>query len=462
MADQVIKSLRDFPSVEELLQSEELSSAIALVPHEIAVEIARDAIAELKKRLKSQEKSIEFAELNDAVKSKTSAFGLGEIRQVINATGILVHTNLGRAPLGKTLINDITTCSSGYSNLEFNLNDGKRGSRGGIAEKYLALLADAESAAIVNNCAAALFIILNTFAVRKKVLLSRSELVQIGGGFRIPDILKRTGAKLEEVGTTNITNLKDYSEAVDSGATMILKVHKSNFVQSGFTKEVSLQKLAILAQKKKLLLVHDLGSGALMPSRKLLGFDEPTPRQSIRDGADIVCFSGDKMLGGVQSGLLVGKRELIEKIKHNPLFRTIRVDKIVIAALEKIFKSYLDGTFQSKIKLWELLSVTESDLYTRAKKICSSLGNPDYISVEATKCFIGGGGLPESALPSVGLIFSKKHKAATLMELFRNQTPPVIARIENDRLILDLKAVDSEELKMLEKSIRRVIDNLPK
>ena len=462
MARKEIKTLRDFPAVEELLQSPELSGSVNGLPRPLAAEIMRDVIGGFKSQLQSKRKAITHSNLVDAMQIALLHWRDKEVRRVINATGIVVHTNLGRSPLGKALVDEISDSISGYNNLELDLSSGKRGNRGEACEKYLALLTGAESTAIVNNCAAALFIILNTLAARRKVLLSRGELVQIGGGFRIPDILKRSGAKLEEVGTTNITNLKDYTEAADSNTSMILKVHKSNFVQAGFTKEVPLAKLVPLAQKNNLILVHDLGSGALVSARKTIGFDEPTPLQSIRTGAHVVCFSGDKLLGGVQAGLIAGKKDLIEKIKRNPLFRIVRVDKIVIAALEKILKSYLSGRHENEIKLWELLSVSEAELYKRAKALCQDLGNPEFISVEATKSFIGGGGLPEAALSSVGLIFSKKHDADRILSLFRRCDPPIIGRIENDRLILDLKAIDTGELKVLENSIRQVLQQLSK
>ncbi len=462
MAQKEIKTLRDFPAVEELLQSQELSGSLNGIPRVLAVEIIRKIIGDLKRQIKSKQKAITHSTLVNAIGLALSQWREKEVQKIINATGIVVHTNLGRAPLGKALVDEISETISGYNNLEFDLSTGKRGNRGEACEKYLALVTGAESATVGNNCAAALFIILNTLAPRKKVLLSRGELVQIGGGFRIPDILKRSGAKLEEVGTTNITNLKDYSEAVDSGTSLILKVHKSNFVQAGFTKEVPLVKLAVFAQKNDLILVHDLGSGAIVNAKKIIGFDEPTPLQSIRDGAHVVCFSGDKLMGGIQAGLIAGKKELIEKIKRNPLFRTIRVDKIVIAALEKIFKSYLSGQHETDIKLWQLLSVSDGDLYKRAKAITLALGNPEFISVEATKSYIGGGGLPEVALTSVALIFSKEYDAERMLTLFRKCAPPIIGRIENDRFILDLKAIDSDELKILENSIRQVLRQFSK
>lgn len=462
MAQKEIKSTRDIPAVEELLQSPELSSHLNGMPRKLAVELIRETIGRFKSELKSREKPLERASLLNSIAWSIQSWRQKEVRRVINATGIIVHTNLGRSPLGKELIDGIAESISGYSNLELDLSSGKRGNRGEACEKYLSLLTGAECAAIVNNCAAALFLILNTFAQKKKVLLSRGELVQIGGGFRIPDILKRSGAKLEEVGTTNITNLKDYSEAIDKSTALILKVHKSNFVQSGFTKEVDLTRLAALSKKNGLILLHDLGSGAVLPSKKFLGYEEPTPLQSIRAGADLVCFSGDKMLGGVQSGLFAGRRELIETIKRNPLFRAVRVDKIVITTLEKIFKYFLEGRQQTDVKLWKLLSVPEGELYKRARQICKNLGSPEYISVEATKSYIGGGGLPESRLPSVGLIFTKEINAEKLLAAFRNCELPIIGRIENDSLILDLKAIDEIELKTLENSVRHVLQKFSK
>ncbi|HEX2897850.1 MAG TPA: L-seryl-tRNA(Sec) selenium transferase, partial [candidate division Zixibacteria bacterium] len=280
MAQKEIKILRDFPAVEELLQSPELSGSLNGLPRPLAVEIIRNSISIFKSEIKKRKKSFSRSDLIKSVSHSISSWKQKELQNVINATGVLVHTNLGRSPLGREVVEKISASISGYNNLELDLETGKRGSRGEICEKYLALLTGAESAAIVNNCAAALFIILNTFSQKKKVLLSRGELVQIGGEFRIPDILKRSGARLDEVGTTNITNLKDYSESIDKSASMILKVHRSNFVQSGFIKEVELSKLSSLAQKNKIILLHDLGSGAVFQTKKLLGCDEPTPLQS--------------------------------------------------------------------------------------------------------------------------------------------------------------------------------------
>ena len=281
--------------------------------------------------------------------------------------------------------------------------------------------------------------------------------MQIGGGFRIPDILRKSGAKLCEVGTTNITTTKDYEQAIDDKTGLILKVHQSNFVQRGFTEGVSLKDLVGIGKKHELMVVNDLGSGVFVPTKELLGYAEPTVQQSVRDGADVTCFSGDKMLGGCQAGLIVGKRSQVEKIKKNPLFRTIRADKIVFSMLERLLRYYLDGTWQSEIKIWSLLSVPESELYKRGKAVVKAAGNPPGISVEATKTYVGGGALPEATIPSVGIIFSKDYRATELIKNFRNSPVPIIGRIDGDRFILDLKAVDEVDLPRIQEAIKHIV-----
>jgi len=457
MAGQGIKKLSDFPAVEKLLQSKSLALQIKKLPRAVATSVIQVTIKQAKQKFKTNKRVLTQPGLNKMIIDNLKASSKKEVCRVINATGIPLHTNLGRAPLGESVLKDIQESLAGYSNLEFDLETGSRGKRGEACEQYLAQLSGAESAAVVNNCAAALFIILNTLALRKNVILSRGEMVQIGGGFRIPEILKRSGAKLTEIGATNITTADDYSHAIDKSSRVILKVHRSNFQLSGFTKEVSAKELAQIARQSELLLVNDLGSGALFPTNKLFGHNEPTVQQSVRDGAHLTCFSGDKMLGGVQAGLIVGKKELIDKIKSNPLYRAVRVDKIVYLILEKLFKVYLDNTHQENIKIWQLLAVTESELYNRAKSIIKQLGHPAGLSAEATRTFLGGGGLPETELPSVGLIFSQDYPATKLLKKLRSMDPPVIARIENDKLIVDLKAVDQSELDILTKSLQQIL-----
>jgi L-seryl-tRNA(Ser) seleniumtransferase len=458
MARKIIKQPRDFPSVEELLQENTLTEQISSVPRPLAAQLVREVIAQSKEKLKQGSQTISIEKLLSDIRSSIVAAKRDEISRVINATGIVVHTNLGRAPLSEALFEAVKRTVTGYGNIEFDLGRGSRGGRGAACERYLTLLAGSESATVVNNCAAALFLILNTLANRKQVLISRGELIQIGGGFRIPDILKKSGARLCEVGTTNITTIADYESNLNQKTGLILKVHKSNFVQAGFTEEVPLRQLVELGATHGLPVVNDLGSGAFVSTRESLGYAEPTVQQSVRDGADLTCFSGDKMLGGVQAGLIVGRAELVKKIRRNPLFRTVRVDKFVFSMLERLFAIYLNGSHQTEIKLWAILSVPESKLYEKGKGLLKELGNPSGLSVEATKAYVGGGALPESNIPSIGIVFSEPFKATTLMRKFRMMTPPIIGRIDNERFILDLKAVADDELALLRDSIKKIIE----
>ena len=245
---------------------------------------------------------------------------------------------------------------------------------------------------------------------------------------------------------------------IDERTALILKVHQSNFVQRGFTEEVSLKELVAIGKKHNLPVVNDLGSGVFIPTRDILGYSEPTVQQSVRDGATVTCFSGDKMLGGGQAGLIMGEANYIKKIKRNPLFRVLRVDKIVFSMLERLLSYYLDGNWQSEIKLWSVLSMAESVLYSRGKAILKNLGNPTGLSVEATKGYVGGGALPESHIPSVGICFSRDYKPTALVRKFRDMNPPIIGRIDDERFILDLRAVDEADLSLLEESIRSAIN----
>jgi L-seryl-tRNA(Ser) seleniumtransferase len=458
MAERIIAQLRDFPSVEELVSAPELAGPIASLPRPVAVEVMRKVIAETKATFQERKQPLPWPEFLVAAQAALLAQKRLEICSVINATGIVVHTNLGRAPLAPHIMQQVSSMVSGYSNLEFDISSGERGSRGAACEQYLALLAEAERGTIVNNCAAALFLILSTLANRKNVIISRGELVQIGGGFRIPDILKRAGAKLYEVGTTNITTLSDYASAIDSSTGLILKVHKSNFVQAGFTQEVPLRELVTLGRKQKIPVINDLGSGVFVDTQPTLGYREPTVQQSVRDGADLTCFSGDKLLGGMQAGLIVGRSELVNKLKKNPVYRALRVDKVVFATLERLLAAYLNGGSERDIPIWATLLVPESELYQRAKKFVADLGCPSEISVEATKALVGGGAMPESEIPSVAIVFAPSFKAEELSRRFRDQTPPVIGRILGDRFILDLKAVAVSELPTLLDATRSVLN----
>jgi L-seryl-tRNA(Ser) seleniumtransferase len=445
MAKEVITTPRDFPSVEELLQEKRLESVVSLVPRPIAADAIRDAVAAAKEQLIADGNPLPFDRMYLAIIAALTRAARREIGRVINATGILVHTNLGRAPISETLFDSVKDVVTGYGNLEFNLQTGERGSRGEACEAYLAKLTEAESSVVVNNCAAALFLILNTFANRKGVVISRGELVQIGGGFRIPDILRKSGAKLTEVGTSNITTPSDYEQALGTRSALILKVHKSNFVQAGFTDEVPVRSLVQLGIKHKIPVVHDLGSGLVVSAQAAIGYIEATVQGSIRDGAGLVCFSGDKMFGGVQAGIIVGHRQYTAQLKKNPLYRALRVDKITFAMIERLARAYLEGSWQSDIKLWTLSLTSIDDLRRRAEQIVKACGHPTGVSVVDTEAYMGGGALPEATLKSAAIRVATSQSVAGLMKRLRSLKPPVVSRVEDNCLMLDLKAVDPSE-----------------
>ena len=457
MAGKVIDKLRDFPSVEQLVQSPKLATAVSLIPRPVATEVIREVVAEQKQRFRDGRGPKTLTELEKAILSALRDKSVEKISRVVNATGIVVHTNLGRAPLSASLFELIKKTVTGYGNIEFSLGSGKRGGRGSAAEQYLAMLSGAEAATVVNNNAAALFLILNTLANRKKVVISRGELVQIGGGFRIPDILRRSGARLAEIGTTNITSVKDYEAALDERTGLILKVHKSNFIQAGFTDEVDLKPLVELGRQHGIPVVNDLGSGVFVDTRPILGYHEPTVQESVRSGADITCFSGDKMLGGMQAGLIVGRRDLISRIKKNPIFRTVRVDKVVFSILEKLLAAYLDGTESEHVKLWRILARPIAELQQLAKDILKKAGNPDGVTIEPTAAFVGGGAMPEHPLKSVALVFGPSYRPERMLKLLREQQPPIIGRVEQDKFILDMKAIDESDAPIVARAIGKCL-----
>jgi L-seryl-tRNA(Ser) seleniumtransferase len=452
MAKKVITSPRELPSVEELLQNTEVLALLPQTPRPILIDEIRLALTDARTLLKDG--SITHDILIGDISKRANARGRMRTRRVINAAGIVVHTNLGRAPLSPEILTSVAKVASRYSNIEYDLVKGDRGSRGTACESYLARLASAESGTVTNNCAAALLLILNSLAKGKEVIVSRGELIQIGGGFRIPDILRASGAKLVEVGTTNITTLADYEKGITSKTALILKTHLSNFAQAGFVESVALKELVTLGAKHNVTVVHDLGSGVPFQTKKVLGFDEPSIQHSVKSGASLTCFSGDKLLAGVQAGLIVGKAELVQKIKRNPLFRAMRADKIVFLYLEHLLAHYLNDSPVTDIPVWQFLSVSDSDLYKRAKRIVLELGNPTGVSVEATGAYVGGGSLPEKTVPSVAVCLAETWKPSAILRKFREREIPIISRLESGRLIVDIKAVFPDEDDLLIAALR--------
>ncbi|OGC89521.1 MAG: L-seryl-tRNA(Sec) selenium transferase, partial [candidate division Zixibacteria bacterium RBG_16_48_11] len=329
------EKLRALPSVEELLSSEELKNLVALYSHPIVAKVCREVLADAREMIVHQEREVYKAEILSEIDSHLAQQFSFRVQPVINATGIILHTNLGRAPLSSEMLQHIAETVTNYNNLEYNLESGQRGQRGGLVEQLLCELTGAEAACVVNNNAGAMFLILSTLATGKEVIVSRGELVQIGGGFRIPEILSLSGAILKEIGTTNQTAIEDYERAITENTAILLKVHHSNFRMEGFVQESSIKELAELAVEKKLYLIYDQGSGAVIDTKQFGLAQEPLVQEGVSSGADLVAFSGDKLLGGPQAGVIIGKTELVNKIKSNPLYRALRPDKFTLSGLEE-------------------------------------------------------------------------------------------------------------------------------
>jgi len=371
------------------------------------------------------------------------------LRPVINATGVILHTNLGRAPLSAAAIEHLREVSTQYSNLEYDLAAGARGKRDVHTARLLARVVGAEAAIVVNNNAAAIFLVLNTLAKGGEVIVSRGELIEIGDGFRIPDIMAESGATLREVGTTNRTRLSDYESAINERTRLLLRVHPSNFRIVGFTARPTLEELVELGRRAGLPVFEDLGSGCLVDLSPY-GFDEPVARASLEAGASVISFSGDKLLGGPQGGIIAGRRELVERIRRNPMFRALRVDKLTIAALETTLLAYLRGAHEA-IPALRMIALTTKEIEQRAsalrKRVLKSLPAAT-VEIETRDGFsvLGGGSTPGQQLPTRLLaVTSERWSSAELETRLRNCAPPVIARVEEDCLLLDLRTVLPEQ-----------------
>ena len=437
-------TLRRIPSVDRLVQ--EVSPT--RVPRPLVVAIIRREL----EMLRREPKIPGFESVLERVRLKIENCRLSRIQTVINGTGIVIHTNLGRSPLGEEVVRALADIATSYNNLEYDLVSGERGGRASYLEQGLALLCEAESATVVNNCAAALVLILRHFTTegRKQVVISRGELVQIGGGFRIPEILEASGARLIEVGTTNKTTLEDYRKAISSETALLLKVHRSNFYMDGFVESPSTEELSTLARKLKIPLVEDLGSGAMVsPSEYLLEVaNEPTPAGVLACGVDLVCFSGDKLMGGPQAGIIAGNESLVKALKNEPFFRALRCDKLILGALQCTVDLYLAGIAdrhenRKAIPILEMMALLPDELRTRASNIVSSLRE---VRVRAEigigESRIGGGTLPRTRIPSVTIdLIPDRTTLNEFSARLRNSEPPVIGYISEGRLKLDLRTV---------------------
>lgn len=456
-------ALRLLPSIDQLLRLDGLQSAINANGRETVRDRLRIVIDQLREEILSGSVSPEsfsdqesfVREIARRLEEHTTASKRMKIQRVINATGVILHTNLGRAPLGPTAIEAIEEVAGGYSNLEFDLATGKRGHRGAGLEAMLVELLGCEAVAVVNNCAAAVLLTLNTLAEGGEVIVSRGELIEIGGSFRIPDVIEKSGARIREVGTTNRTRLSDYEAAINENTRVILRAHPSNYRIVGFTEKPSLEELAGLARSHDLPFFEDLGSGCLLDLNQLGIRDEPTVVQSLGAGVPVLAFSGDKLLGGPQAGIILGQKAIIDRIKKNPLMRALRVDKLTYAALEATIEAYRNGTAVLANPVAVALHKTRDEIAERARRFVERAQTGLNLSLIEGDSVIGGGCAPEAKLPTVLIsVTSSSLSPALLEERLRANRPPIIARIEEDRLLIDLRTVRQNDEELILAALR--------
>lgn len=436
-------TLRNLPSVEQLLQTTTAAHLIARFGRPLTLDAIRFVLEDIRARFKSGEiTALPLADLILArAESTLAAWTKPTLVPVINASGVILHTNLGRAPLSDAAIRAMDIVSRGYSNLEFDLETGKRGSRLVHAESLLQQLTGAESALVVNNCASAVLLTLSALANRKCVVIARSQLVEIGGGFRVPDVMKSSGAKLVEVGTTNKVRLADYETALEEPTALVMRAHRSNFKIVGFTEEPELKDIVEKAHEAGFPVVDDLGSGALYDTAKYGFSHEPTVQESMQAGADVILFSGDKLLGGPQAGIIIGKKALLDKIKKHALARAVRADKACLAALSATLMHYLKDEAEREVPILKMMSLTVEQVRGRAEAWQAELGEGIVVVGEST---VGGGSLPGESIPTYLLELSVR-SAEKFLRALRKNNPPIIARTENEKILLDPRTVLPEQ-----------------
>lgn len=453
---------RNIPKVDVLLEKTEIVKLIEKYHRDVVVDIIREEIDKLRNFIKEND-DIDLIEekINNLVENITSSVKKVysyNLRKVINGTGTILHTNLGRAIISKKHANYLSDVVTNYSNLEYNLEEGKRGERYSHFEKLICKITGAESAMAVNNNAAAVMLVLSSMAENKEVIVSRGELVEVGGKFRIPDVMKSSNAHLVEIGTTNKTHLEDYEDAITENTGVLLKVHTSNFKILGFTESVSIDELCKLGREKDIPVIEDIGSGVLVDLSKYGLEYEPTVQDSIKAGVDIVSFSGDKLLGGPQAGIIVGKKKYIDKMKKNPLTRAFRIDKFTATILEMIFHEYLNEKDAIKnIPVLSLITKDIKEIEESANKLYEKLSDIKDVSnveIEDTLSQIGGGSLPAERIKSKCVtIMPKNISTSALEEKLRQGENPVVGRISDDKLILDMRTVLEDEIDILSQKI---------
>jgi len=461
--------LRMLPGADHILELVKTDPFFDNVPKSVLIRSIRSVVESLRTIIIDDQQHITETKLSDSVileevKNSVKEAMTPNLMRIVNATGVVVHTNLGRSLLAEDAVENLLTIASRYSNLEFDLSKGVRGSRYSIVEDILCEISGAEAAMVVNNNAGAVFLCLETISRGKKVIVSRGELVEIGGSFRIPDVMAKSGSILKEVGTTNRTHLNDYENAIEHDTGLLLKVHSSNYSVVGFTADVSLEELVALGAKYQIPVMEDLGSGTFVDFSKYGLLKEPTVQESVAAGADVVTFSGDKLLGGPQAGMIIGKNDLLERIKKNPITRALRIDKLTLAALESTVRRYrnIDREIDS-IPTLRMLTLPLAHIETKAKELAKKLENIGDARMSATLIDLssrpGGGALPLLKLPSKGVgIKVQGISANTIEKQMRSNEIPIIGRIEEDLFIMDLRTILDDELSI----IKNALDNMLK
>lgn len=449
---------RELPSVDKVISSPDLTPIRERISHRMVVDVTRRQLVAWRTRMQEGDPAPSLPRIVDGVVREIQGLERRSPRPVINATGVIIHTNLGRAPLSADAAAAMESASTAFTNLEIDLASGKRGSRNVHVENLLRQLTGAEDALVVNNNASGVLLALSALARRKEVIVSRGHAVEIGGKFRIPDVMRQSGAKLVEVGTTNKTYITDYEAAVTPRTAALLHVHSSNFKLVGFSAEVSIEKLAALGARHQIPVLDDMGSGCLLDTSRFGLAPEPAVPDSITAGTGLAMFSGDKLLGGPQAGIIVGRADLLAKLKKHPLARAVRIDKSRLAALSATLIHYLKGEAEARIPIWRMIATPVIELEERAQQWAQRIGPT--ASVSEGESTVGGGSLPGEALPTRLVAIKPKGKVQVLARLLREQPLPVIGRMEKNELVLDPRSVLPDEDDLLIEAVNRVLADL--
>ncbi len=451
-------SLRDLPSVDQLLQAPQVQDWLENYGRPLVVDAIRSTLEQARLDFSQGKPIPQQGEIFSGILRVLQQWTTPTLIPVINAAGVILHTNLGRAPLSQAAIQAAIQVSLGYSNLEFDLVKGKRGSRLVHAEELLKRLTGAEAALVVNNNASAVMLALSTLAKRRAAVIARTQMVEIGGGFRVPDVMKQSGARLVEIGTTNRVHLSDYQAALDEKPALFMRAHRSNFRIIGFTSEPSLAEITAVAHQAGIPLVDDLGSGSLLDTARYGLSHEITVQESLAGGADLVSFSGDKLLGGPQAGIIIGRADLVARLKKHPLARAIRADKLCLAALTATLMHYLKDEAETQIPIWRMIAMQIDTIQERASMWAQSLGHGEVIPGEST---VGGGSLPGETLPT-RLLALEVRNPDRFMKGLRQSKPPVIARLENNQVLFDPRTVLPEQERDLLTAIQAAMETSQK